>query len=240
MLKKTCLCIFGSHDPQVLSNTPIYINNTQIAQVLSIKYLGVFIDSSLNWYDHIDFIYNKLLKFVAIFHKLQHFLPFYLMKSLYFTLVHPTLLYGIEVYANTYTSHLKRLMTLNNYLIRIILKANIRCPIKLLYSQMNTLPLTILHNFQILVFMHRFVHYSNQLPEIFTNYFDFNKCVHNYNTRNADCLHLMSVTSVKGSRSIKFKGVQLWNSLPENIRNIKSTGQFKATLKKYYLDNLSV
>ena len=43
-----------------------------------------------------------------------------ILKSIYFAFVHPHLLYGIELYANTSSSHLSKLETLNNKLLRIL------------------------------------------------------------------------------------------------------------------------
>ena len=85
----------------------------------SVKYLEAWIDDKLNWKIHIDYIYSKLAKFVGIFYKLSHKLPLDCLKVLYFSFVHPHILYGIEIYANTYTSYLDKLLKLNNKLLRI-------------------------------------------------------------------------------------------------------------------------
>jgi len=45
----------------------LVINNTEIEKVRSCKYLGIYIDDELNWHVHIDYIFNKLLKFTGIF-----------------------------------------------------------------------------------------------------------------------------------------------------------------------------
>ena len=63
------------------------------------KYLGVVIDESLKWKEHIDQVYVKLIKFTSIFYKVRHLLPFACLRKLYFAFIHPHLLYGIEVYA---------------------------------------------------------------------------------------------------------------------------------------------
>jgi len=41
------------------------------------------------------------------------------LKSIYFAFVHPHLLYGIEIYANTSSTHLNKLETLNNKRLHI-------------------------------------------------------------------------------------------------------------------------
>jgi len=41
-----------------------------------------------------------------------------ILKMLYFAFVFPHLLYGIEIYGNTYQSHLSKLVKLNNKIRR--------------------------------------------------------------------------------------------------------------------------
>ena len=67
----------------------------------STKYLGVYIDEDLTWQNHIHYIINKLVKFCSIFYKLRSIVPPSILRKLYFALVHPHLIYGIEIYANT-------------------------------------------------------------------------------------------------------------------------------------------
>jgi len=93
----------------------------------SVKYLEVWIDDKLNWKIHIDYIYSKLAKFVEILYKLSHKLPLDYLKMLYFSFVHPHILYGVEIYANTYTSYLDKLLKLNNKLHRILQQKNKFC-----------------------------------------------------------------------------------------------------------------
>jgi len=79
----------------------------------------------------------------------------------------------------------------------------------------------MLHNYQILVFMHRYVYHRNELPAIFSIYFEEKKfihqsviMIHDVNTNNfyTHCVH-----TEFGRRSIKYKGCKLWNNLPDYI-----------------------
>ena len=47
---------------------------------------------------------RKIIKFTSIFYKLRSILPNDCIEQIYYVLVHPHLLYGIEVYANTFNS----------------------------------------------------------------------------------------------------------------------------------------
>jgi len=66
---------------------------------------------------HIDYVYSKLLKFIGFKkNKLRWKVSFSVLKII-LCLVHPHLLYGIEVYANSSLNHLNKVMILNNKLL---------------------------------------------------------------------------------------------------------------------------
>jgi len=51
--------------------------------------------------------------------KLQYKVPSKCLRNIYYAFVYPHILYGIELYANTY-SYLDKLVKLNNKLLRIL------------------------------------------------------------------------------------------------------------------------
>ena len=142
---------------------------------------------------------------------------------IYFAFVHPHLLYGIEIYANTSSKQLTNLMVLNNKLLRILQQKAIRTHSVDLYKSYFTLPIPALHTFQILIFMHNFVYNRNKLPEVFSTYIDENKLIHEYNTRQKNDFHIFSVRTETGKRNLKYKGSLLWNNLPSELKNTEST-----------------
>ena len=60
---------------------------------------------------------------------------------IYFALVYPIILYGIEVYASTSSSNLNKIRVINNQLLRIALKADRRTPVCSLYISFRSLRL---------------------------------------------------------------------------------------------------
>ena len=81
-------------------------------------------------------------------------------------------MYGIEVYGNTYSKYLHKLYILNNKLLRILQNAPLDTPISQLYINFNTLPLPDLHNYQILKFIHKYIHQPDELPAVFSLYYN--------------------------------------------------------------------
>jgi len=233
-LDKTCYSIFGQ-DIKDSSTIRLYVNRVIIPRVESCKYLGIIIDSKLKWQDHIDNVYSRLVKFTSIFYKLRTKLPSDVLRMVYFAFIHPLLLYGIEVYANTTHNHLAKLKILNNKILRIIQQKPIKFLNIKLYEAYNTLPLELLHNYQILLFVHNYVYHKEKLPNVFSTYFDENKTIHYHNTRQTSDFHICTVHTELGKRMIKYKGSTLWNKLPKELKEIKSRQSFKDSLKQHLL-----
>ena len=216
----------------------LIINNTKISKVSSCKYLGVHIDEFLSWDVHIEYIYKKLIKFTSLFYKVRNILPTACLHKLYFAFVHPHILYGIEVYANTCKTKLDKLMKLNNKLIRILLNKKWLTPVKELYIELDVLPIPLLHEMKILDLIHKCLYEKQLVPDVFRNYFIEKNSVHSHNTRRGKNLFLRSVSSNFGKRNTAFHGSKTWNCLPENFKLCSSNILFKKLIKKYLMDRI--
>ena len=92
------------------SQLKLYVNGKEISRANSVKYLGLTIDENLKFSDHIKLVHDKIIKYVGIFYKIRHKLPYQYLKGLYFATVYPHILYGVEIYANTHKSYLSDLI----------------------------------------------------------------------------------------------------------------------------------
>jgi len=231
-IDKTCYSMFGVDDCDK-SVVSIKVDGVELKQVESTKYLGIIIDSHLNWGNHIDYLYRKLIKFTSIFYKIRGKLPTELKKIIYFAFVHSQLSYGIEIYGNTYPTYLHKLNILNNKILRILQNAPRDTRVVDLYNTFNALTIPNQYKYNILLFVHKFFHHRDLLPHIFWSHFAKNYEFHPYNTRNKYEPHYMYFTSSVGQKSIKYQGTQLWCSLPDQLKIISSTRLFKRKLKSY-------
>ena len=231
--EKTCYTIFNRNCRSVNNvSLNILINGQPITRVKNCRYLGVIIDESLTWAEHIDSVYKQLLKFTGIFYKLRGILPISCLYKLYNAFIHPYIMYGIEVYANTTASVLDKLCKLNNKLLRILLNKPLLTPTHELYCALNTLPIPQLHQLRMLLFTHKCVYNGDSLPEIFRNYFTLNSSVHEHGTRQQNYFHLSVVRSSFGSRCTCYCCGKLWNGLPDAIKAISSINIFKKHIKQ--------
>ena len=212
------------------------IDSTNLICVKSTKYLGVYIDEDLTWQNHIHYIINKLVKFCSIVYKLRPIVPSSILRKIYFALVHPHLIYGIEIYANTFQKCLDPLTKLNNKILRILQNRKLSYPVPNLYRTYNTLPLHQLHNYFILMLLHKFKYNRNELPAPFLEYFTENDSIHSHNTRQIKNFYVDPKNTTLGQRSVKFKGGKLWNNIPSSVKLFRNKHTFKRKLKLYLMN----
>ena len=169
-IDKTCYTVFSKGHLKGDYELNLYLGMNKITKVSSCKYLGMTIDDNLKWDLHVDVVYKKLMKFTGIFYKLRNVLPQDSLKRLYYAFVHPHLIYGIEVYGSARNSVLDKLNKLNNKILRILQNKKTReTPVKQLYRNYNTLPITELYKLHILTFVHKCMHHKNLVPSAFHN-----------------------------------------------------------------------
>ena len=83
------------------------ISNCTIERVRDIIFLGVILDENLTW---------KISKSIGVIYKPSFCLPVTSLRTLYYSLVYPYLVYCASVWASTYPTNLNRLVLLQkNY-----------------------------------------------------------------------------------------------------------------------------
>ena len=67
-------------------NYSVSINGMEITRVYVTKFLGVYMDSQLNWSDHVSVVKRKMAKNVSVTNKVRHLLSSSALYSLYIVL----------------------------------------------------------------------------------------------------------------------------------------------------------
>ena len=105
---------------------------------------------------------------------------------------------------------------------------------KSLFEEMEILNVYQVNHFIIAILMNQFS--NNQLPMSLKNLFRTNAEIHNYNTRSNKQLHKPRIkTNIKKS-SISYKGVDVYNSLPSDLKQLQCKSTFKRKLKNFILN----
>ena len=129
----------------ILSNTsipyddlpPISIEGHEIKYSTNIKYLGLQIDSSLSWNQHVRLTKSKILPQVYHFARIRQFITRQLALQFYTSIIRPKLEYASATTYNISATNIQILETLQNRCMRIITKAPPRTSSELLRTQLN-------------------------------------------------------------------------------------------------------
>ena len=92
------------------------MNNSEIEQVFSTKFLRVIINENLTWSDHVYVLLNKTSKNLGVIHKLSTSLPLDILHSFYNTLIDPYLQYCNIAWATCSTLSVDKLFLLQKKL----------------------------------------------------------------------------------------------------------------------------
>ena len=102
------------------SKLNISVNNVVIGRTNSTKYLGIHLDEMLCWKDHVQYLNKKISSVIGIFYSRRFLLTSDCKRTLYYSLIYPYLIYGLEVYGLSHFSVLKPLLITCNRALRVL------------------------------------------------------------------------------------------------------------------------
>ena len=139
---------------------PIKFGNHTLLQVENCKFLGLYLDEALNFESHVSHIARKMSKSIGILNKVKKIFPSEIMLTLYFSLIHPYIMYLLEFWYSAPAHISSRINILQKKSIRIVynLPFNahtffffiyilILCRIKPIYKPMKAFILPIISPF---------------------------------------------------------------------------------------------
>jgi hypothetical protein len=135
----------------------IYDDNPNVND-RSFKLLGVYLDENLSFNQHCAHVCSKLSQSNYIIGRAKNFLPKKALKTLYYSLFHPHLLYCLPVYSCTSSKNLNKLKIMQKKVIRSICNANYNAHTEELFQQLNILPLEKLVKYTKGLLTHSIVH----------------------------------------------------------------------------------
>ena len=223
---KTNIILIKNHQNNFQLREEIKMNGKPLQLVNELRFLGVIINPSLNWANHLSHLRTELNKISGLLFISSKFLPRKSLILLYNALAHSKLVYCIEAWGNAPAIHLRKAIVIQKRMIRTIFKKNPREHSVPFFKSANVLPIPELYTHRISLYAHD-IFYNNTRP---TPY---------YNTRRTNIdLPLPPSTSTVGHRQPAYQASAAWNQLPVDIREIKNTSTFKVVLKQHLLASL--
>ena len=135
-------------------------------------------------------------KAIGIIYKSSFCLNNSSLRILYLSLIFPYLFYCLSVWASTYPSHLRRLITLPKRVVRIMSRSAFDAHTDSLFK--------ILYKLQIGKFTYQYR--SGLLPQSFNNMFLVTRQVHSFGTRSSELFYLPQCRTNRRKFSISFQG----------------------------------
>ena len=235
-VSKTHFILFrsqGMRKPVV--NESLVIKNESIKQDHQTKFLGVVMDEKLTWCEHVQYIKCKIAKGIGIISKARRLLNYETLCTLYHCFVYPYLNYCIEVWGDTFKTHLQTLVKLQKRVLRIISYSRWNASVDHLYKHYFIMQLKKIHFYKVTLLMFRVKNLT--APSVLNELFTENKDVHDYNTRQKDEFHVPNATRNYLQRTISYKGVIIWNHISKYVAHDCSLLSFKCALRKHVTDD---
>ena len=209
------------------------IEDTNLDEVESAKYLGMLIDNKLSFKEHIAHVLSKLNKGNAILAKLRYFTSEEITKNIYHAHVESHLHYGLLVWGAASPYLVNNVMSRQKKAIKIMKFVKKREHIELPFRMNKILPVHEL----------RAMNTAKAIWKLLNGETLFlNNMIKLHGLKHNDRDHLKLLVPAKNSRqarlSIFYAGARGWNKIPLHIRKSKSLGILKRTYRNYLISQL--
>ena len=120
--KTKLVVITGRQKLARVEEIELLVNENTVEQTDSFEYLGVKLNETMEWSDHIDYIQSKVAKRLGLLKRVKHHLPVNSREIMYNTMIQPILDYGDIVWGDRFNqTQMDELQVLQNKAAKIIL-----------------------------------------------------------------------------------------------------------------------
>ena len=197
----------------------------------SIKILGVHIDQNINWSKQIQEI-NKKAKFAARnLKRINMMIPLKSRLLLYNSLVASHLKYADTVWAGCNVRDQNKLQRTQNLAVKSILGMKKYESATTALKKANLLPLETKRKIHEAVYIQKGL--SNKLPKSVCEKYQQLQPQTSFRSSNQKVLTIPKHKTEKFKHSPLYRTVNIWNSIPLQIKEIENSATFKRNLQKY-------
>ena len=230
-LQKTKAMIFSRHK---LNNLSILLDNNSIEFVNEFTYLGLTIDHKLTFKSHISKVTSKVNQGNGRIYYLSKFLPIYILKKIFFSIIYPHLNLHILIWGGANASHIQPLIVAVNKVIRNIEKSDDDTTTK--YRKLHILPVNEIYKLKMAEFFFKTIKLNEH--QLLTNIIEEISFEHNHNTRNVIQFRLPLINTNVNKSFFLSNAIKLWATIPDEIKNSPNIFSFKARFKKLFFDGV--
>ena len=111
---KTELIIFRHPNKEPKYELKVKIDGKRLFPTKYVKYLGILIDSYLNWSYHTDILASKLSRAIGMLSKIRHYVPKGTLHEIYYGIFSSILTYSCQVWGQIQNKHINCVLKLQD------------------------------------------------------------------------------------------------------------------------------
>lgn len=232
--KCTCITFSSNADKHILiSSLNLHIDNQPLLVVNSVKNLGIILDNSLRFKDHVLNLIRKCYTALKLLYTNISILNFKFRKKLCESLVLSILNYCIVLYfpcLDKFTQN--RLQKIQNSCCRFVYRIKKYDHVSCKLNQLGWLRLENLYKYHLSVFVHNIL--VTNSPPYLREKFMFRHNIHTSNLRYTSKLSLPKYHKTIFRRSFSYNAVIIYNNLADNIKSLP-VNKFRKMVKLHFL-----
>ena len=241
-VSKTEILLFRCPNKPINYDMRIKLDGKRLYPSRYVKYLGILIDSHLDWSFHTKSLASKLSRASGMLAKARHYIDKQTLRNLYFSIFSSLMTYGSQIWGQNQNVHVKRIMKLQNKAIRIINFSNFEDPSSSLYK--NSKILKFKDNVLQQNILYVYDSFNSRIPSNLKNNFSYIHSRHDYPTRNnkQKCVNLpIAKTYTYGINSINGQSARNWNrihvTLFKDLEKEIIRTEYKNKIKNHFLQS---
>jgi hypothetical protein len=200
--------------------TKVTYDHTNISNSIETKFLGLIIDETLSWNQHVDQIATKLCSACYALRNLKRIVPQSTVRTIYYAYIHSILNYGIIFWGRS--SNVSKLFILPKRIIRIINHTGVRESCREAFKNMEIMTYSQ-YIFSLILF-------AVKNKYLFTS----NNEIHTYKTSNYLNFHLPTVNFTKFYKGPYISRTGAFSHLPQHIKILGNDMKcFKLSPKRF-------
>ena len=202
----------------------LLIGNKIINRETKTKFLGITMNYNLTWNSHVQEVLNKISRCSGIISQVRHCLTSEGLMQLYYTLVYCNNVWGGAGICLTNSLYISQKKVIRK--VSFLKKFDHTNPA---YISLKVLKYKDLSDYCAATLVFKTLNTPNNTM--------FQQRTNGPQRLRNSTLLLNPIThSAQAQTHISYRGVKVWNSLPESIRLRSTMSSFKKSLKQYYLN----
>ena len=231
-------CIFiGSRQyiSQIPSDVAIHIGDTIVKPSISVKNLGIYMDSHLSFNIHINELCKKVMGVLIYINRIKENFDentrHIIVQSLALSLIN----YGNIIWGTACNTHISKVQKMQNFAAKVIDgKARKFDHVTPLLNELQWLTIEKQIVFDTAVTVYKSV--RGLFPDHLLSFPSVNSVTQS-STRQRNNLYIPKANTDSGARSLAVRGPKTWNSLPEHVKASNTTATFKKRLCNHLLSH---